>query len=179
MTNRGLALTSAMDGDTLCDDIADFVALQRDALLGLAYVMLGNRDDAEDAVQETIARLLAKDTSGVHDLGSYTRTALVNECTSWHRRRIRRERHTRTLAMEADRAERTSSGLFSPAEVMGALNCLTRRQRAAVALRYLLDLDDAAIAEHLGCAPATVRSLISRAMRTLRAKIPTTNDEES
>lgn len=81
--------------------------------------------------------------------------------------------------MEATRAERTSPELFSPAEVMAALGCLTRRQRAAVALRYLLDLDDPTIAEHLSCAPVTVRSLISRAMHTLRAEISTTSDEES
>jgi RNA polymerase sigma factor (sigma-70 family) len=170
-------LGSAMDDGTVQDDITDFLASERDALMGLAYVTLGNRDDAEDAVQETISRLLAKDTSDVRDLGRYARTVLVNECRSWRRRVIRRERYVRTLAQDPGAAGSAATYLLSTTEVMDALGSLSRRQRTAVALRYLLDLDDTDIAEHLDCAPATVRSLISRAMRTLRAEITTANEE--
>jgi RNA polymerase sigma factor (sigma-70 family) len=42
------------------------------------------------------------------------------------------------------------------------------RQRAAIVLRYYEDLPEAQIAETLGCRPSTVRSLIARALGTLR-----------
>jgi RNA polymerase sigma factor (sigma-70 family) len=45
---------------------------------------------------------------------------------------------------------------------------LPARQRAAIVLRYFADLDDAAVADALGCSIATVRSQISRALAQLR-----------
>jgi RNA polymerase sigma factor (sigma-70 family) len=48
---------------------------------------------------------------------------------------------------------------------------LPSRQRVAVVLRFFVDLDDIEIAEHLGCRPGTVRSLISRALSTLRKEM--------
>ena len=48
---------------------------------------------------------------------------------------------------------------------------LPRRQRAALVLRYYESLSDVEIAEVLDCAIGTVRSLISRALATLRAEV--------
>ena len=45
---------------------------------------------------------------------------------------------------------------------------LPPRQRAALTLRYVHDLDDHAIATALGCRRGTVRSLLSRGLSTLR-----------
>jgi DNA-directed RNA polymerase specialized sigma24 family protein len=47
---------------------------------------------------------------------------------------------------------------------------LSQRQRTAIVLRFFHDLDDAAIAASIGCRPATVRSLISRALVAMRAE---------
>jgi RNA polymerase sigma factor (sigma-70 family) len=49
-----------------------------------------------------------------------------------------------------------------------AVRELPPRQRAAVVLRYFSDLDDAEIADALGCSVSTVRSQISRALTSLR-----------
>jgi RNA polymerase sigma factor (sigma-70 family) len=54
-------------------------------------------------------------------------------------------------------------------EVERLLRGLPRQQRAALVLRYYLDWPDDEIAQALGCAPATVRSHLSRALATLRA----------
>jgi RNA polymerase sigma factor (sigma-70 family) len=48
------------------------------------------------------------------------------------------------------------------------LATLGRKQRAVLVLRYYEQLEDEQIADLLGCAPATVRSHASRALRTLR-----------
>ena len=45
---------------------------------------------------------------------------------------------------------------------------LPPRQRAALTLRYVHDLEDDAIAAALGCRRGTVRSLLSRGLSTLR-----------
>ena len=49
-----------------------------------------------------------------------------------------------------------------------ALAALPARQRAVLVLRYYEGLTDAEIADVLDCAPGTVRSSASRALRTLR-----------
>ena len=52
-----------------------------------------------------------------------------------------------------------------------ALRALPGRQRVVLVLRYYEDLPDAEIAEVLGCAVGTVRSIISRALATLRTQL--------
>jgi RNA polymerase sigma factor (sigma-70 family) len=47
---------------------------------------------------------------------------------------------------------------------------LPDRQRAVLVLRYYEDLDDATIAEILGCTPVTVRTHAMRALTTLRTR---------
>lgn len=56
-------------------------------------------------------------------------------------------------------------------EMLDSLSALPYKQRAAVTLRYWADWDDEQIAESLGCAPATVRVLVHRAIETLRETV--------
>ena len=58
-----------------------------------------------------------------------------------------------------------------------ALRALPPRQRAALTLRYVHDLDDRDIARALGCRASTVRTLLWRGREALRAAW-TTEDEE-
>jgi RNA polymerase sigma factor (sigma-70 family) len=64
------------------------------------------------------------------------------------------------------------SACFDEAESNLWLDQITRllpaRQREALFLRYLGDLDDAAVGAVLGIGPSAVRSLVSRAMAHLR-----------
>ena len=48
---------------------------------------------------------------------------------------------------------------------------LTPRQRAAIVLRFYEDLSERETAAVLRCSPAAVKSLVARAMDTLRATI--------
>ncbi|BCJ56188.1 hypothetical protein Asp14428_76630 [Actinoplanes sp. NBRC 14428] len=53
-------------------------------------------------------------------------------------------------------------------ELWHRLATLGRKQRAVLVLRYYEQLEDEAIADLIGCSPATVRSHASRALKTLR-----------
>jgi RNA polymerase sigma factor (sigma-70 family) len=57
-----------------------------------------------------------------------------------------------------------------------ALDRLPYRQRAALVLRFYEDLSERQTAHALGCAVGTVKSLVSRGLRTLREEM---RDEES
>jgi DNA-binding CsgD family transcriptional regulator len=53
-------------------------------------------------------------------------------------------------------------------ELRRGLDTLTRRQRAAVVLRYFDDLSEAEVAAILGCSVGTVKSQTSRALAKFR-----------
>lgn len=147
-------------------DLSGHIESERDRLVGLAYLFLGGSHDAEDAVQSALTRLAAKDLSHVTDLPSYVRQAVVNECASWKRSGIRRERTERRLNQPDAPAD-----LIDALDLGRSLQRLATKHRAVVVLRFYLDLDDQAAAEILGCAPATVRSRLSRALRKLRTDL--------
>ena len=69
--------------------------------------------------------------------------------------------------MSADPAD-----AWADSQIFGRLFAtLPTRQRAALILRFYEDLDFAAIAAQLGCAEATARSHVFRALATLRARL--------
>lgn len=124
--------------------------------------MTGSAAAAEDAVHEVFLRCIGRLESVDHPR-SYLRAAVVNECRSQFRRGQRAERH-RSEVVPSSEHELPHEVL----ETRDALAVLTPRQRAAVVLRYFVDIPDEEIAEVLGCRPATVRSLIHRALAQLR-----------
>src|SRR3954470_19531296 len=70
-----------------------WVAARGPALLRLAYTLTGNAADAEDVVQEALARALPRweRISRMDNVDAYVRRMVVNAHTSWWRRFRRRE----------------------------------------------------------------------------------------
>jgi RNA polymerase sigma factor (sigma-70 family) len=137
---------------------SDLAQVDRDAMMALAYVLTGSREDAQDVVQNVLTRL-------------------TDECASWGRAKSRTRRRLNAASSEWVRRHSTQPDPYGRAEVMSALRGLPHRQRTAVVLRYYLDWDDRAIAEVLGCAPATVRTILSRTLARLRTELGGDNTE--
>ena len=78
-----------------------------------------------------------------------------------------RSRRAAELAAVAARSGAREDEQLGPA--LAALAALPPRERAALTLRYVHDLDDDAIAAALGCRRGTVWSLLSRGRARLRA----------
>src|SRR3954469_1807089 len=74
-------------------DFDDWVAVRGPGLLKLAYTLTGNAADAEDVVQEALARALPRweRISRMDNVDAYVRRMVVNAHTSWWRRFRRRE----------------------------------------------------------------------------------------
>ena len=108
---------------------------------------------------------------------AYLRKTVVNLSMSHHRRKRVERDH---LARESSRPAATS---VEPPDVEGrdelrsALRALPERQRAAVVLRYYEDLSEQQVAHAMGCSVTAARSLVFRAMETLRTQIPRGDDE--
>jgi RNA polymerase sigma-70 factor (sigma-E family) len=149
----------------------DFEAFVREAapgLLRLAHALTGNPADAEDVAQEALARVGAawpRLRAGGH-VEAYVRRTLVNVFLNERRRRHSERRLVaRIAALPAPAGPDPHLDLL---EARRLLDTLPPKQRAAVVMRYVADLDDGAIAEALGCSPSTVRSQVARALDALR-----------
>ena len=155
---------------TITDDasFAEFVAQRQRLLLRFAMVLTGDSGLAEDIVAEVLARAYQRwaRIGAVDDTNAYVRRMIVNEYTSWWRKRRRLVSHALddydvpTPDHAGQHAERE--------EMVQRLARLPRRQRAAVVLRFYEGLPDAEIATILGCSEGTVRSHVSRGLAALR-----------
>ncbi|MEH0971032.1 SigE family RNA polymerase sigma factor [Micromonospora sp. CPCC 205546] len=156
----------------------EYVSSRGPALIRLARLLTGNEHRAEDLTQDVLARAYVhwRRIARADRPDVYVRRMLVNANNSWWRRRVNRELAT------ADFAERPQHGDLGGETadrdaVWRLILGLPDRQRAVLVLRYYEDLDDATIAQILGCSPVTVRTHAMRALNHLRERcgVPTTN----
>jgi RNA polymerase sigma factor (sigma-70 family) len=152
-----------MAGEASPDD-ALLAELYRDefpSLMRVAFLMTGSNEAAEDAIQDTFMRCRSK-LGALDHPPSYLRAAVINECRSVLRRTNRRatDYETETNDLPTDLIE-----------LRDALCRLPDRQRAAIILRYFVDIPDAEIAAALSCKPSTVRSLIRRGVAKLKENL--------
>ncbi|AQW53048.1 SigE family RNA polymerase sigma factor [Streptomyces violaceusniger] len=153
-------------------DFHGFVATRSAALFRGALVLTGNREAAEDLVQETLERACRKwRTIAAKDApDAYVRRIMVNLAND-------RWRRFRRMVPHQDSGERAVAGdeygrIDSRDQLVRALQCLPMRMRTVVVLRYFHDLSDAEIAADLGISPSTVRSQLARGMDKLRSQFP-------
>jgi RNA polymerase sigma-70 factor (sigma-E family) len=148
----------------------DYVRTRGPALVRLARLIAGDRHLGEDLAQEVLIRAYPRWNrilaGGEPDV--YLRRMLVNAHISW-----RRKRSSTEVADGAERVERADHADIGTEAteretVWRLIGRLPPKQRVTVVLRYYEDLDDAAIAEILGCSPGTVRTHAMRALGTLR-----------
>jgi RNA polymerase sigma factor (sigma-70 family) len=137
----------------------------------LAHALAGPVD-GEDVAQQAWAQALAA-YPGLRDgrnLRAWLLTVTARCATDVHRGRRRRPVPVADLA---DGAAGSTPGAddagILDGEVWVRVRALPERQRTALALRYVVDLDHAAIARALGTTPAATRRLVSDALSTLRS----------
>jgi RNA polymerase sigma-70 factor (sigma-E family) len=145
-------------------DFEEFVVARRDALLRTAYLLTGNRDDAEDLVQSALIKVVPK-WSRIQDRPEgYIRQVLVRESVNRWRGRRWREVPTEVLPepmpQDADPADRIG--------LLQALRSLSPQQRAVIVLRYFDDLTEADTATALDISVGTVKSYARDALARLR-----------
>jgi RNA polymerase sigma-70 factor (sigma-E family) len=143
-------------------------------LIRVAYLMLGERQAAEDVVQEAFAGLYRR-WDKLSDPGKalpYVRSSVLNGCRTQLRRHGRAPAVTAAagLADAALPVVSPESAVLSAEQrrsVLRALRQLPPRQREVLVLRFYLDLSEPEIAAAMGIGPSTVRSTAHRALGAL------------
>ncbi|MFN8022494.1 MAG: sigma-70 family RNA polymerase sigma factor [Acidimicrobiales bacterium] len=129
-----------------------------------AYAVLGNRTDAQDCAQEALARALVR----WRTVSEYAPAWCARVSTNLALDRVRRERRQPPRPADAGSDESIAD---RRRDLVAALKALPKRQREAVALRYLADLPEADAASALGCSVGTIKSATSRGLERLRADL--------
>ncbi len=140
----------------------EFAVAQSHRLLGLAHALTGNPHDAWDLTQETLARV-GERWQRVDDPPAYARTVMV-------RLNVDRLRRLRRELLPGSTPDATVVDVTGEVDawLVEALATLSPRQRTALALRFVEDLDVAGIADQLGCSVGTAKSHLSRGTDRLR-----------
>lgn len=134
-------------------------------LMQVAENLLGNREDAEDAVQQAFVRLYERIGSfrGESALGTYLFRILVNVCQDQRRRRPRRP------VLEVQDTMATHRPQFElRARLRTAIDTLPERMRECFVLFAVHEMRQSEIAEMLEISVGAVKAHIHQAKARLR-----------
>jgi len=153
----------------LGDGFDAFVAARSPALWRAAWLLTGDRSEAEELVQTALMKAWPRYRRIDREGGSFEayvrRVLFTTHISRWRRRKLRElpldtEAHDTEVQATSDTALRVT--------MLGALKELSHRQRAIIVLRFFEDLTEQETADMLNCSIGTVKTHQSRALRALR-----------
>ena len=160
-----------MKGVTTSDDEQAFTAFVTNAsprLLVFAHLLMGDRGEAEDALQVALMRLTRHWPRELAAPTAYVRRALVNIARDRARRRHLVPMLTSSGRPVEQPVEDPDPALVVRESIEELLEGLPPRQRVAVVLRVVEGCSEAETAALMRCAPGTVKSNLARGLGRLR-----------
>jgi RNA polymerase sigma-70 factor (sigma-E family) len=143
----------------------------------LAYLMVGDRDAADDLTGDALLAAWRQwDTVRTSDHPiAYVRRVVVNLAATRVRRLVRERR--RLILFQADALEvRPGPDSAAVVDIRSALLQLPAGRRACVVLRYALDLPEQEVAALLGVSVGTVKSQTAKGAEQLRKVLRTSDN---
>lgn len=136
----------------------------------LAYLLTGDHHLAEDLTQQAFVKFYGRffNLRSSSAAAAYLRKTVLNLARGSHRRRHIEREYIRRHNSSAEGGVEMPS-LEENDFVVNALRALPYRQRAAIVLRFYEDLTEAQAADVMDCSPTAMKSLMARAMSSLRA----------
>jgi len=168
----------AAQGDA--DAYDQVVRLHQEAVFRLAYLIVGDAQDAQDVAQETFIRayrgLNSFDTSRplrpwllqiTKNLARNRQRAAGRYLAAMQRAFVQMPHHAHVAAS----AESDIDQRWEVRALWDAIRQLPESDQEVIHLRYMLDLSTQETAEVLGIQPGTVKSRLSRALGRLRGVV--------
>jgi RNA polymerase sigma-70 factor (sigma-E family) len=152
-------------------EFVEFVRASSARLHHAAYLLSGDRHQAEDDVQTALVRLYAAwPRLQRQDPFAYVRKVLTNLVIDRWRRPFREDatEEVPELPVHGD----VANGVVVQDWLTRALAGLSARERAIVVLRHFWDLSEAEVAAELEVPLGTVKSTASRALAKMRVAAP-------
>jgi RNA polymerase sigma-70 factor (ECF subfamily) len=142
-----------------------------DRLFALAISLVGNRADAEDVIQETLAGAFrgAKKFEGRSSVKTWLTRIALTQAAKWQRDQKRRRVRSREAMPPRPVAERAEGAVEAKIDLHAALQRLTADHREVLVLREFEMLGYEQMASLLGVPVGTIESRLFRARRELKA----------
>ena len=129
----------------------------------VAYRILGEKAEAEDVAQETMAKAHSRWWRIKPDAARWVSRVSANNAIDVWRKRSRQDLTGEDLVRAHD-----GEPIIERLALVEALSRLSKRQREVVVLRYLAGYPEADVAEILDCSVGTVKTHASRGLHSLR-----------
>jgi RNA polymerase sigma-70 factor (ECF subfamily) len=146
----------------------DFYTASFHRVTGQVYAMIGDRDEAQECVQEAFARAWAhrRKLERAEHPEAWVRTTAYRLAVSRWRRTMRGRRPTdRALGPAVETAAPSESHVA----LVSALRRLPEAQRQALVLHHIADLSVHDVARELGVPEGTIKARLSRGRAALAA----------
>jgi RNA polymerase sigma-70 factor (sigma-E family) len=142
-------------------------------LVGLAALLVDDRDSAEEIVQDAFESLFShwNRLREPHSAVAYLDRSVVYGARTWVRRRVTARSFVPPPEGSAPSPENEVLAHQRGSAVVEAVRGLPRRQREVVVMRYFLDLSEAQIADWLGISAGSVKKHQSRATEALQKRM--------
>jgi RNA polymerase sigma-70 factor (sigma-E family) len=152
-------------------DVSAFCRRLHPRLVGALGLHCGDARVAEELTQEALARVWERwpTVRAADSPDAWTFRVAFNLAGSRYRRRQAEQRAYGRMGVRRD--DDHAPDAADSITVRDAVASLPPRQRAVIVLRYFADLSVDDTASAMGCAPGTVKSLTSRAIDGLRARL--------
>ncbi|WP_446664926.1 SigE family RNA polymerase sigma factor [Flexivirga sp. B27] len=152
------------------DEFEQFVTREYDRLRRIAISLTGNRHDAEDLVQDSLAKLLVHwdKVAATASPTSYARRTIVNTFLSGKRRRAASEIVSTEVVDHRSESSDPTTQFIQRHDLLSAVLTLPPSQRVVIVLRYLEDLPVPEVARILGKREGAVRATCHRGLEKLR-----------
>ncbi|QNN51293.1 SigE family RNA polymerase sigma factor [Nocardioides mesophilus] len=152
----------------------DFYTSSFVRITGQLYAMIGDRDEAQDCVQEAFVRAWAHrgTLTRVEHPEAWVRTTAYRLAVSrWRRRGLARRPADRAVSP----VTQTEAADESRVALIAALRRLPEPQRQALVLHHLCDLPVHAVAREVGVPEGTIKARLSRGRTALAALLDPTD----
>jgi RNA polymerase sigma factor (sigma-70 family) len=168
VTHADIAITNGVTSHSVdaAFNFDEFLLSEWPRLVRLAYVIVGSEAIAEELVQDAFVTLHAKG-SAIDNPAGFVRTVLVNRCKSSARRRSREPVATLPASTAPPEID----------ETITLVRKLAPKYRAVLVLRYYEDMSVDEIAQVMNVRPGTVKSLLHRSLKQLRAQMNGDQDD--
>ena len=154
-----------------------FTAEHGGGLVKLAYNLCGDRERAEDAVQEALVKVYQR-WSHLDDPLAYARATAINATRDDWRRSARQRRIGAVLEQfPVPDSPMPHEQVLQRDALMTALHGLPDRQREVIVLRYGSQLSEAETAAVLQISVGTVKSQCNRALARMRERLSAADED--